>query len=171
MLVKEKILRTKRLILKMPMQKDFSSLHKVWISTALKGSFSLEQTKNTFAHIINLYKNGQGVFWLIRLKSEDKVIGTCEFNNMDSEKRTADIGCELKKSYREHGYMTEALETVIKIAFRKYNFDMLYANVLITNNASQALFKKLGFFECESNVENTVRFCLANKREIYAESL
>jgi len=64
----------------------------------------------------NRFKDGLGIRWGIALKGESNIIGTVGFNNY-TQKHRANIGYDLKSSYWNRGYMTEALQAVIAFGF------------------------------------------------------
>lgn len=54
----------------------------------------------------------------------------------------------ISSKYRHEGYMTEALETIIKYLFRSNIVQYIEASVLTNNHFSIGLLKKLGFKYC-----------------------
>ncbi len=57
------------------------------------------------------------------------------------------LGYKLDPNYINQGYMTEALNHGINIAFKEMALHRIEANIMPNNNASLALVRKLGFEE------------------------
>lgn len=71
------------------------------------------------------------------------------------------LSIAIHPAYSRQGIATEALERVIQLAFDQLNVETLDAHVLVGNEASVALFKKLGFYEGRSGNANSRRFILS----------
>ncbi|MDR3348575.1 MAG: GNAT family N-acetyltransferase, partial [Acidaminococcales bacterium] len=93
----------------------------------------------------------QMIFWLIRLKNAEAIVGSCEFNRMDMATGTAVVGCALKKDYQKQGYMYEALCAVVEFGFARCGFAALYADIAKDNRPSLSLFLKMGFAPVEKD--------------------
>jgi ribosomal-protein-alanine N-acetyltransferase len=60
---------------------------------------------------------------------------------------TATLGYWIGEPYARQGYMGEAMEMIMRFAFRELGLHRLEAACLPSNEASQALLKRLGFRE------------------------
>jgi ribosomal-protein-alanine N-acetyltransferase len=60
---------------------------------------------------------------------------------------TATLGYWIGEPYARQGYMAEAMDLVMRFAFRELGLHRLEAACLASNEASQALLKRLGFRE------------------------
>ena len=92
----------------------------------------------------NRFKEELGIRWGVTLKGEPNIIGTVGFNNY-TQKHRANIGYDLKSSYWNRGYMTEALQAIIDFGFNKLNINRIEAEVMQGNVMSEKLLKKLNF--------------------------
>lgn len=153
-----KKLSTKRLILRAFTQGDFEFL---------KGHFQNEGVTE-FLYDMEPPKSDkdvQGVLdwctnnsedhirWAIALKNDpENLIGTCGFHCHDAQNNAVEIGYDLSNIHWRNGYMSEALEAVIKYGFKELHIHRISAYVYPNNAASSALLKKLGFA-----LEGTVR--------------
>jgi RimJ/RimL family protein N-acetyltransferase len=81
----------------------------------------------------------------IVLKSSGKIIGMMGLRNLDKFVKKADVGYWLGKKYWRQGIATEALEAIVKFAFRRLKLVRLQAGVAVENKASANLLKKVGF--------------------------
>ncbi|MBO4231645.1 MAG: GNAT family N-acetyltransferase [Bacteroidales bacterium] len=70
------------------------------------------------------------------------VVDVFEFEPMHSR---AGIGILIQESYRGKGYAEETLEILKSYLFERLNLKQIFCNVLADNEASLALFKKVGF--------------------------
>ena len=57
--------------------------------------------------------------WVMMDEKSNKKIGTCGFHLWDREKNEVEIGFELLEIYNGNGYMSEAIEAIIKFAKQK----------------------------------------------------
>lgn len=79
-------------------------------------------------------------------KVENKLIGTIALSNIVyGPFLSCFLGYKLHKDYIKMGYMSEALNKVIEIAFKELNLHRIEANIIPKNVASQNLVKKFGF--------------------------
>ena len=90
------------------------------------------------------FNEGLGIRWGIALKGKSNIIGTIGFNNY-TKKHRANIGYDLKSSYWNRGYMTEALQTVVEFGFNALEINRIEAEVMQGNIISEILLKKLNF--------------------------
>jgi ribosomal-protein-alanine N-acetyltransferase len=92
-----------------------------------------------------------GIRWAIRLKGEQKCIGTCGFNSWSKPMRSATIGYDLNREYWGQGIMSEALAPVIQYAFDGLlpcgYINRIQADTVPGNIASEKVLRKLGFKE------------------------
>jgi ribosomal-protein-alanine N-acetyltransferase len=90
--------------------------------------------------------------WGIELKKTGTLIGTCGFHCLDGKNKIVEIGYDLNKDYWRHGYMTEALNQALGVAFNNMNINRIQAFVYTGNEGSYKLLESLGFMR-----EGTVR--------------
>ena len=92
--------------------------------------------------------------WAIRLKGQDKVIGTIalEYDKYRPESNSREIGYSLAEEHWKHGYMTEAAKEVMKFAFDELGLDQIGICTGEVNKRSQRVIEKCGF-----KYEGTIR--------------
>jgi ribosomal-protein-alanine N-acetyltransferase len=83
--------------------------------------------------------------WVLINKLENIKMGTCGFHIWDREKKKAEIGFELMQQYTGKGFMTEAVEAIIKFARTEMKVNKIIAIVYIENRDCKRLLEKLGF--------------------------
>ncbi|CCY52698.1 MULTISPECIES: GNAT family N-acetyltransferase [Bacteroides] len=80
--------------------------------------------------------------WQIILKSENKAIGSACFKNLPDAEGSVEVGYGIYASYRNHGYMTEALKALCKWAFDIAGVQSVIAETEKDNIASQYVLQK-----------------------------
>ncbi len=91
-------------------------------------------------------ENGQNLARAIVLKeNEDNLIGIIGIENLTESE--PEIGYWLGKPYWGRGLMTEALESIARIAFLQHSVSALYARTFLHNVASKKVLLKCGFIE------------------------
>lgn len=83
--------------------------------------------------------------WAIVLKKENKMIGTCGFAAIDSSTMTCEIGYVLSPKYRGNGYMTEAVNAVLELSFKKLGILNTELRIILQNESSVRLAERVGF--------------------------
>ncbi|NRD78922.1 GNAT family N-acetyltransferase [Bacillus sp. BRMEA1] len=89
----------------------------------------------------------RGIRWGIKLKENQKIIGTLGLNALQLKNLRAEIGYELHPSYWRKGFAMEAINEVLNFSFNKLDLYRVGAVVYPENEASLHLLKKLGFME------------------------
>ncbi len=106
---------------------------------------SVEVTKETIEKFfLTNPANGIPEAYVLALKENGKMIGTCNFVNL-IHGDTAEIGYQLNYDYWGKGYMSEALEKVIEVGFNQLGLRRIEIAHAITNTRSQKVIEKAGF--------------------------
>lgn len=110
----------------------------------------------------NIAKN-EAIYWAIRLKNSDELIGTICFYNINFNEFIVEIGYELLPKFQGHGYMQEAINAAINYAF-SIGFKTITAFSKATNLLSIKLLEKMNFENIESlNEGDYIYFVLTKK--------
>lgn len=83
--------------------------------------------------------------WVLILKSNGCLIGTCGFHCWDRKNNQVDIGYDLQEEHWGQGLMTEALQAILLFAENKMNVEKINAHIYVDNARSIKIAKKLGF--------------------------
>jgi ribosomal-protein-alanine N-acetyltransferase len=83
--------------------------------------------------------------WILIIKDNDTKIGTCGFHCWDKKLNSCEIGYDLLEQYNGKGYMSEALDEIIRYAKENMYIKKIIANVYIDNEKSITLLKRKGF--------------------------
>lgn len=144
---------TKRLQLRMAKRKDASDIfryaqdplvaeHVLWEAHA-HFSDSLAYVR----YLREQYRQGKPSSWVIVLQSTGQVIGTIGYTEWDEENEILEIGYSLSREYWNQGYMTEALQEVIRLSFEKLPVHRLEAMHEASNPASGRVMEKCGMVQ------------------------
>ncbi len=95
------------------------------------------------------FNENSGIRWGIRLKENNKFLGTCGFNSWNPKMKNAVIGYDLLPEYWGNGYSTEAVHLIVKSAFSGAlacgAVNRIQADTVPGNTASESLLLKVGF--------------------------
>ncbi|MBS6509295.1 MAG: GNAT family N-acetyltransferase [Paraclostridium bifermentans] len=105
--------------------------------------------KNVFKIRLNDVKNNNSKYmwyttWIVILKSENRIIGHIMLKGYPNEQGEVNIGYYMQEHYREKGYMSEAINKLIRWIFSNSDVKYIVADTLKTNTTSQNLLKKIG---------------------------
>ena len=94
------------------------------------------------------------VIFAIKLKSNDKLIGTCQLFDIDSLSQIAELQIRIGDiSEQSKGYGSEAIELLTEFGWRDLNLRKIYLYVFFDNKRAISVYKKLGFIQ-EGNLKN-----------------
>lgn len=142
-------LETNRLIIR-PMQStdvqdlyEISSNPKVTKFLTYETHGSIEETKSTVDNIfLNRPEKGLYEAYVIVYKENNKMIGCCDYINRN---HVITIGYQLNEDYWNQGIMSEALDAVIKQAFKLEGIERIFIEHDPNNIGSQKVIEKAGF--------------------------
>lgn len=169
-------LQTERLILRNIESTDADLIHKLRSDEVVNqfvgrdNSSTLEKAKEFILKIQNLVEKNEGLYWIIRRKENNDLIGTFCLWNFDPENEIVEIGYEMLPEFQGKGIMTEALKAVTAYTFEEIKVKIITAFPSEDNVNSVAILKKLNFeFEdkkynnTHENVNNIVTYTLRNR--------
>ena len=84
---------------------------------------------------------------LVICQKDGSRAGFIDLYDFDAKNRKAGIGIIILNSERRLGMASQALKTLIDYSFDTLNLHQLYAGITADNEASIALFSKLGFIK------------------------
>ena len=115
---------------------------------------TLEATKEQMQWFSNLEKTGKGIWWAICDMEKSTFYGACGFNDLDKEKRKAEIGFWLLPEFWGMGIIQECLPEILKYAFEELKLNRIEAFVETENLNSKKVLEKLNF-----QLEKTMKNC------------
>lgn len=104
---------------------------------------NIEETYRVMARWEKEYERPDKYFWVITLKESGLPIGTVGAGVHDND-RCADFGYQIAKSMWNKGYMTEALDAIIKFLFEEVGVNRIEAFHSVANPASGAVMRRCG---------------------------
>ncbi|MFQ6601804.1 GNAT family N-acetyltransferase [Flavobacterium sp. C3NV] len=169
-------LQTERLILRNIESTDAELIHKLRSDEVVNrfvgrdNSSTVEKAKEFILKIQNLVAKNEGLYWIIRLKENNDLIGSVCLWNFDPENEIVEIGYEMLPEFQGKGIMTEALKAVTKHTFEEIKAKIITAFPSEDNVNSVAILKKMNFeFEdkkynnTHENVNNIATYTLRNR--------
>ncbi|WP_223588428.1 GNAT family N-acetyltransferase [Neobacillus bataviensis] len=87
----------------------------------------------------------RGIRWGIKLKENQRIIGTIGLNVLNLKNKRAEIGYELHPAFWKKGYAFEAINEVLRFSFGQLDLYRIGAVVYPENEASLHLLRKIGF--------------------------
>jgi len=99
----------------------------------------LNQQKKWIAEL----KNDSTVRYMIDYKEEP--VGVISISSLDLKNRCGNLNIKLVQKARGNGVATKAVKLLVDYCFNQLNLNCVYANVLENNEASNKLWRKLGF--------------------------
>lgn len=100
---------------------------------------------------ISLLRDGvagnQAITWAISRAGDAALIGTIGFWRIEKENHRAEIGYALHPGHWRKGYLSEAMEPVLRFGFDVLKLHSIEARVHPENEASAGLLRKHGFVQ------------------------
>lgn len=101
------------------------------------------------ARLIDMFQKNfhekRGIRWGIKLKENQRIIGTIGLNGLQLKNKRAEIGYEVHPAYWRKGIASEAIEEVLRFSYDQLDLFRIGAVVYPENEASVRLLKKIGF--------------------------
>lgn len=91
------------------------------------------------------FEAGQGITFV--MEADARFCGIIEIRDIDREHEQAELSFWLAPAVWGCGYMSEALQTVIRFAYESLKLNRLYAYHMIRNPGSGRVLKKNGFIQ------------------------
>lgn len=113
-----------------------------WSSPPLTG---IAQAEEKIASILAHYESGDLFQLGVIRKSDAQMIGTCTIHQIHLQNRRAEVGYALGRPYWGHGYMNEAMRTMVDHAFGPLQLHRLEADIDPRNEGSAKSLERLGF--------------------------
>ena len=116
-------------------------------STAhLRDFAAVDFDRKRFEELLSAAKLDSNESFLICRVEDDAIVGQINLSQIFRKAfQNAYLGYQLFNGYTGKGYMTEAVELVLKFAFEKLKLHRIEANVQPNNKASVAVLQRNGF--------------------------
>lgn len=103
-----------------------------------------DEAKDMLQQINQDYENGNSIHWIITDFILHQTIGTCGFYR-GFENHTGEIGYVLLPEFRGHGWMTYAVQLMIRFGFYDMGLKRIIAFTSSENLKSQKVLERAGF--------------------------
>jgi len=152
-------LQTVRLDLKSISPEDASDIFDLRVNPDIlqyidrKQPADIDAAKSFIKYVNNGFSNHELIFWGIRLKSNNQLIGTSSLWHFTDDKSEAEVGYELHPSHWGQGFANEALIEIINFSFEILKLKKLEAFTHRDNIASRQLLSKNKFVLIPSRID------------------
>ena len=127
---------------------EFSALMKA-SRVAFRTLATAHYTRKRFTELVENWQRDDARSFLICRQSDGVIVGSMGlFNIVRRLANTSFIGYSIGAAHQRQGYATEALQLVLRFAFRKLRLHRVEASIQPHNKPSRALVKRAGF-KCE----------------------
>lgn len=107
--------------------------------------------------------------WGLALQRDDRLIGTCGFNDWSKAHRWAELTFDLARNHWGKGLMRQAVAAVLRWTYRQDRVDRVHAFVRVDNERSQRLLERSGFVR-EGRLRS-FRVCRGKPHDFYVYGL
>ncbi|KAB2862391.1 MAG: GNAT family N-acetyltransferase [Exiguobacterium chiriqhucha] len=106
---------------------------------------TLSETEANLQRAQELYGTGESFRYLIFLRETGTFVGTVSLFGIDWDVPKAEIGYWLDSTHTGRGYMTEAVEAVVRFGCAQFDFKRIEIRCESTNEGSRLIPERLGF--------------------------
>ncbi len=145
------LLTTSRLFLRNIVPEDAEALYTIRSDEESMKYFG-QELYNSVAETITVikmmeerYTRKEALRWVITLKGDNRLIGTCTLFHFDEGFHRAETGYELNRAYWGRGIMAEAMTAILTFGFNELELHRIEAVIDIANERSKNLLFRLGF--------------------------
>lgn len=106
---------------------------------------TLSETEANLQRAQELYGTGESFRYLIFLRETGTFVGTVSLFGIDGDVPQAEIGYWLDSTHTGRGYMTEAVEAIVRFGCAQFDFKRIEIRCESTNEGSRLIPERLGF--------------------------
>jgi ribosomal-protein-alanine N-acetyltransferase len=142
------ILKGKEVSLRRPQADDYRELAALYRASHghFRGLVQQSFDQASFDRLLAEEENPATEYFLIIRRSDDAIVGTIGLSQIFRRKfQNAYLGYMLGAGYTGNGYMTQAVQLILRFAFRDLKLHRVEANVQPENLPSIAVLKRCGF--------------------------
>lgn len=129
------------------------ALHVLWDAQK-----NISESRAYIKCMLRKYRAGDPASWCIVRRDQGRVVGTIGYMWFQPENNAAEVGYSLARNCWNQGFMTEALQAVLRYSFEEMGINRIEAQHEVGNPASGAVMRKCGMTR-----EGTLRSRLYNK--------
>jgi ribosomal-protein-alanine N-acetyltransferase len=113
------------------------------------------QAREFIAKIKSVNKEGNSIYWVICFRDDPTLIGTICLWNFSQENMSAEVGYEMLPDYQGHGYVDEALKTVMSYGFKTIGLQSIEAHTHKDNAKSSKLLERNHFVQIANGISES----------------
>lgn len=106
---------------------------------------SMELVESMIERSLSRWETGDVARWAIARMEDDRLVGTCGFNDSSLVHRSAELAYDLAPAEWGKGLMGKAASAVLDWTYARDQFDRVQALVRIDNTPSQRVLERAGF--------------------------
>lgn len=130
---------------------------------------SLSLAEAIIERSLSRWSAGELSKWGVALQHDDRLVGTCGFNEWSAAHRWAELAFDLAPAYWGRGLMGQAVAAALRWAFQGDRANRVHAFVRVDNRRSQRLLERSGF-EREGCLRS-YRICRGQPHDFYIYGL
>jgi RimJ/RimL family protein N-acetyltransferase len=111
---------------------------------------------------------GELAKWAVASAHDDRIVGTCGFNEHSQPHRWAELAFDLARPYWGTGLMRRAVAAVLDWTYAQDRIDRVHAYVRVDNTRSQRLLERTGFVR--EGCLRSFRICRGQPHDFYVFS-
>lgn len=140
--------RSSKVYLRHPDEGDFEELLEIYRASRnhFRGVMPTEYNREIFERMLTDAGRETNEYLVICRSSDDAIIGTINLSQIFRKAfQNAYLGYALGAEFTGNGYMTEAVQLILKFAFEDLKLHRVEANVQPSNKPSIAVLQRCGF--------------------------
>ena len=118
---------------------------------------------------LNRWAAGELSKWGIALEQDDRLVGTCGFNEWSQVHRWAELAFDLAQAHWGKGLMRKAVAAVLQWTYRQGLVNRVQAFVRVDNRRSERLLERSGFVR--EGCLRSYRVCRGTPHDFYLYGL
>lgn len=144
-------IQSDRLYLRMTNSDDVATIHFLRTSEVVNAYIKrdLNQSKENILEFINARIHdseiGKSLYWCICLQGKAEMIGSICLWNFSDDRKIAELGYDMNPTHQNNGYMSEAIQAVLRFGFNTLDLQHIEAFTHHENESSKKVLTKNGF--------------------------
>jgi RimJ/RimL family protein N-acetyltransferase len=130
---------------------------------------SLPMVEAMIERCMSRWAQGDLSKWGVALQHDDRLVGTCGFNEWSRVHRWTELAYDLAQAHWGKGLMHQAVTAALQWTFRQNQVDRVHAFVRVDNRRSECLLERSGFVR--EGCLRSFRVCRGQPHDFYIYAL
>ena len=126
---------------------EYSSIENFYKYLEYSQFNTLDESKEYLTNLIERSKSNDTQFWFVKMKDNNKVIGSVGLYSLNVSRRSVEIGYGISPNYQGLGLFKEVLHAALGYCFGNLSLNRVQAITSSENTPSIAGLKKRGFIQ------------------------